>query len=127
MHIRLKRDLSIPIGGIGRNDDSLSLDYHYSLGKEMSKTLYIQPDSVVAQELDQDLVLLDMATEVYFSLDSVGRTFWNVALNAETEDHAVDLLLEKYEVDRALIESDFSEFTIKLVEMGLLMKVQQQV
>jgi len=86
----------------------------------MPSGLYKQPSSVIAQELDQDLVLFQVDSEVYYSLDSVGRKFWSAALTHSAIDDAVDALLSEYDADKDTIRADFLEFTSKLTESGLL-------
>ena len=75
---------------------------------------------VLAQELDGETVLLDLASESYFSLDAVGTRVWQL-LNAGQDMAAIiDTLLKEYEVERETLEHDISELLERLGKAGLI-------
>lgn len=76
-------------------------------------------DSVFAQEVDGEMVLLDMESENYFGLDEVGTSIWQVMQEKETLKEVFDALLEQYEVEAEVLERDLSDFVGKLLESGL--------
>ena len=76
-------------------------------------------ETVFAQEVDGEMVLLDMESENYFGLDEVGTAIWQAMQEKETLKEVFDLLLEQYEVEAEVLENDLSDFVGKLVESGL--------
>ncbi len=76
-------------------------------------------DTVFAQEVDGEMVLLDMNSENYFGLDEVGTAIWQAIQEKETLKEVFDLLLEQYDVESDVLEKDLLDFVGKLVESGL--------
>ncbi len=81
-------------------------------------------ETVFAQEVDGEMVLLDMESENYFGLDEVGTSIWQAMQEKETLQEVLALLLEQYEVEAEVLENDLSSFVAKLIESGLV-KVEE--
>ena len=81
-------------------------------------------DTVFAQEVDGEMVLLDMESENYFGLDEVGTAIWQAMQEKETLKEVFEVLLDQYEVEADMLENDLSDFVSKLVESGLV-KVEE--
>ncbi len=77
-------------------------------------------ESVFAQEVDGEMVLLDMNSENYFGLDEVGTAIWQSMQEKETLQEVYDAMLEQYEVEPEILEKDLLDFTTKLEESGLI-------
>lgn len=77
------------------------------------------PDTVFAQEVDGEMVLLDMASENYFGLDPVGSDIWRLLHEGNTLQQTQDALLEIYDVTPEELEKDIVEFVRNLVDAGL--------
>jgi len=76
-------------------------------------------ETVFAQEVDGEMVLLDMESENYFGLDEVGTAIWQAMQEYGTLQEVLNALLEQYDVEPEVLESDLSDFVGKLVESGL--------
>lgn len=76
-------------------------------------------DTVFAQEVDDEMVILDMESENYFGLDEVGTSIWQAMQEHGTLQEVFDALLEQYEVEPEVLEKDLSDFVEKLLESGL--------
>ena len=76
-------------------------------------------DTVFAQEVDGEMVLLDMESENYFGLDEVGTAIWQAMQEKETLQEVLEALLEQYDVEAEILERDLSDFVTKLLESGL--------
>lgn len=76
--------------------------------------------AVLAQELQDETVLLDLDSENYFGLDSVGTRIWQLLNEGMDETDMVDILLGEYEVEREVLEKDVSELLSRLSEAGLI-------
>jgi len=76
-------------------------------------------DTVFAQEVDGEMVLLDMESENYFGLDEVGTAIWQAMQEHGSLQEVFDDLLKQYDVEAEVLEHDLSDFIGKLVESGL--------
>jgi len=81
-------------------------------------------ETVFAQEVDGEMVLLDMESENYFGLDEVGTSIWQAMQEKETLKEVLEALLDQYEVEAEMLENDLSDFVGKLMESGLV-KVEE--
>ena len=78
------------------------------------------PEEVLFQEVSGETVLLDLASESYFGLDSVGTRIWALLKEDKSVGQVLDALLEEYEVDRGTLEADLEELLDKLLAAGLI-------
>lgn len=76
-------------------------------------------DSVFAQEVDGEMVLLDMNSENYFGLDEIGTAIWQGMQEKETLQEVFELLLKQYDVEPDLLKKDLLAFVDKLIEHGI--------
>ena len=74
---------------------------------------------VLVSQVGDELVLLDLATEQYFGLDSVGRTMWEQLTTAPSIADAVLALLTEYEIDRDRLLHDIGQLLGELVSRNL--------
>ena len=81
-------------------------------------------DTVFAQEVDGEMVLLDMNSENYFGLDEVGTSIWQAMQEKENLKEVFEVLLEQYEVEEDVLKKDLVAFVEKLKESGLV-KVEE--
>jgi hypothetical protein len=70
-------------------------------------------------------VLLDLASEQYFGLDSVGTRIWTLLNEGVGAAAVVDTLLEEYEVERATLAADVDELLARLAAAGLIRFVDE--
>jgi len=76
-------------------------------------------ESVVCAELDDEMVLLNVETGIYFGLDAVGTRIWALLTQGATEDEIVSQLLDEYEVQPTELRADVSSFLDTLQSKGL--------
>ena len=75
---------------------------------------------VLAQELAGETVLLDLASESYFGLDTVGTRIWQLLEQGRGQEEIVDTLLGEYDVERGVLERDVEELLGRLSDSGLI-------
>lgn len=80
------------------------------------------PD-VVTRVLDNETVLMDMASGSYFGLDEVGTVIWQALDEGETLASACDRVSESYDIDRARVEADVAALADAIVAKGLATRV----
>ena len=77
-------------------------------------------DTVFAQEVDGEMVLLDMNTENYFGLDEVGTAIWQAIEENNGElVKVLEVLLAQYDVKEDILKKDLLVFVDRLAESGL--------
>lgn len=76
--------------------------------------------NVVIQEVDDELVLLHMKTEQYFSLDDVGTVMYRLLTESNSTQEVVQALLGQYDVDENRLRQDLASFIEKLAEKELI-------
>jgi len=99
-----------------------------SVSRRMSMELeqkVVFAESVFAQLVDDEMVLLDMESENYFGLDEVGTSIWNAMQENETLKEVFAVLLEQYDVGEEMLKNDLLNFVTKLVDNGLAKVVTQ--
>jgi hypothetical protein len=76
-------------------------------------------DTVFAQEVDGEMVLLDMNTENYFGLDSVASDIWKLLQEGKTLQETYDALIEMYDVEPDTLKNDLETFVTTLIDQKL--------
>ena len=75
---------------------------------------------VLAQEIDGETVLLDLASESFFGLDPVSTRVWQLLNEGADREQLIDTLLAEYEVERPMLEKDVADLLDRLDEAGLI-------
>ncbi len=84
----------------------------FSKKVQLSETLF-------AQEVDGEMVLLDMKSENYFGLDAVASEIWKLLQEGKSLEEILLELMEIYDVDETTLRQDLSNFIEQLQEQGL--------
>jgi Coenzyme PQQ synthesis protein D (PqqD) len=74
---------------------------------------------VVFRDLEGELILLNLATGVYFGLDPVGTRIWALIDNGRTADEIVGVITAEYEVDADACRADLARFLAALRDNDL--------
>ncbi len=77
-------------------------------------------DAVVSAELDDELVLLNVETGVYYGLNELGARVWSLLGSGHGEAEIVDRLAGEFDVERATLEADVRAFLADLAAAGLI-------
>jgi len=78
------------------------------------------PHHVLVRFMDRESVLLNLETERYFGLDETGTRMWQVVTVAPSVEVALSQLLEEYDAEPQVLQSNLTELLGRLVENGLL-------
>lgn len=76
-------------------------------------------DNIFAQLVDDEIVLLDMATENYFGLDETGSAIWQQLSETGSLQATYDVLIKEYDIEPVQLENDIYTFVQTLVDAGL--------
>jgi hypothetical protein len=78
------------------------------------------PDGVMARQVADELVILDLTSGNYFGLDAVGARIWHFLAAGKTPAEACEAMLGEYEVDRDRLEGDLERLLRELGGKGLI-------
>jgi len=81
-------------------------------------------DSVIYQNLQDEVVILNMTSQQYYGLDAVGAAMWKMLLDESSVAAVVDRMSAEYEVEAEIVQRDLEELVQRLIESGLLKKAQ---
>ena len=76
-------------------------------------------DTVLSQEIDGEMVLLDTNTEQYFGLDTVATDFWKLLGEDMTLEKTYKELLNIYEVEPNILKKDLEKFVEDILKNDL--------
>ena len=82
----------------------------------------VVPTQVMARQVGEEIVILDLAGGSYFGLDPVGARIWQLMGECRTLAEICESMLEEYEVEREQLETDVLRLTGELLERGLVVK-----
>ena len=74
---------------------------------------------VVAREVGEETMLLNLASGTYFGLDPVGGRFWQLLEEGKSASEARDALLQQYDVAPEQLDRDLEKLLADLAEHGL--------
>ncbi|MBT8060121.1 MAG: PqqD family protein [Gammaproteobacteria bacterium] len=74
---------------------------------------------VLAQEVDGETVLLDLASESFFGLDEVSTRVWQLLNEGAGREQVIETLLGEYDVEREVLEKDVGDLLERLADAGL--------
>ena len=77
------------------------------------------PAQVMAREVGDETVILDLANGTYYGLDPVGARIWQLMAEGQTLVQVCEVMLSEYEVTRENIERDVLALVQTLLERKL--------
>lgn len=77
------------------------------------------PTHVMARQVGDETVILDLASGTYFGLDAVGARAWQLMSEDKSLREVCDVLFDEYEVSRENLEADILRLMQELSSKGL--------
>ncbi len=77
------------------------------------------PTQVMARQVGDETVILDLASGTYYGLDPVGARIWQLMAEGQTLAQVRDVILAEYEVTRENLEHDVLALVQTLLERQL--------
>ena len=81
----------------------------------------VASSAVVAAELEDEAVLLNVETGLYFGLDAVASEVWKLLEQGATEHDICERVLSEFDADPSQLQADLSAFLDQLVEHALVL------
>ncbi len=78
------------------------------------------PQEVLARQVGEETVMLDLAKGAYFGLDPVGARMWQLLTEGKVLAEVCDAIVEEYDVSRDVVERDLLALVADLMAQGLL-------
>lgn len=78
------------------------------------------PAQVMARQVGNETVILDLGSGTYFGLDPVGARIWQLMTEGKTLGEICDALLGEYDVTREALEKDLIELAESLLAQKLI-------
>jgi hypothetical protein len=78
------------------------------------------PQEVLARQVGEETVMLDLAQGAYFGLDPVGARMWQLLAEGKTLAEVCDVVAAEYEAPRDTIERDLLALVEDLAAQGLI-------
>ena len=79
----------------------------------------VVPTQIMARQVGEEIVILDLVGGSYFGLDPVGARIWQLMGEGRTLAEICATMLDEYEVERERLETDVLRITGELLERGL--------
>jgi hypothetical protein len=87
---------------------------------EVEVTFHLKMDDVVWRDVGDELVVLELSTTTYLTLNGTAKDLWEGVAGTATKSALVDMLVERYEITPELAEADVVSFLASLEERNLL-------
>ena len=78
------------------------------------------PPHVMARQVGDETVILDLGSGTYFGLDPVGARVWQLIGEGRTLGETCDTLIDEYDAAPEQIERDVAELAEKLLAQKLI-------
>lgn len=85
----------------------------------VSRVKYQPNEGVMASQVGDEAILLDLGSGIYYSLNAVGAPIWTGLTGGKCHAEIVDTLVAEFDVTPAVAARDVESFIAQLVEMGL--------
>jgi hypothetical protein len=83
------------------------------------RTTVLQTGNQVATDLADEVVILNLASGVYYGLEGVGARIWRLIREPVAMEAVVEAILSEYDVDREACRRDVQELLERLAAEGL--------
>ena len=80
----------------------------------------INTHDVVWREIGDELVVLQISTATYLSINGSGRTLWKRLVDCATPTELVEALTERYGIEAEVARRDVDGFVASLIACGLI-------
>jgi hypothetical protein len=80
----------------------------------------LRRSGLASREVDGDIVVLDLESSVYLTTNRSGAVLLQLLQDERSSEELVAVLVEKYDVEQAVAETDVSAFVAALAEKNLL-------
>lgn len=80
------------------------------------------PKYVLSESLNDETVVLDMSSGIYFGLSPVASRFWKLLGEGATREHIEAVLLDEFDVEPAILSADLDTLLMELEGKKLIVR-----
>lgn len=80
------------------------------------------PKYVLSESLNDETVVLDMSSGIYFGLSPVASRFWKLLGEGSTRQQIESILLNEFEVESDTLRTDLDSLTVELEKKKLIVR-----
>lgn len=95
----------------------MSIDKHANLP---AGAIVVAAEGQISCNLDGQAAILNLKSGVYYGLDEVGATVWDLIASPRRVGEICDALMQSYEVDAAQCNRDLAVLLSELEDHGLI-------
>ncbi len=85
-----------------------------------NEKLQLKVDDLVWREVGDELVVLELSTSTYLTLNGTARCLWERLTDATTVDGLIEMLVDRYRISADQARSDTESFLSELIERELI-------
>jgi hypothetical protein len=89
------------------------------------ETCFQKDERVVWRTLEKDCILLHLTSGIYYTLNDVGRFFWESFDGKQRLQDIYEDMLDQYEVDPEVARNDILELIDDLMREGLVNHIEK--
>ena len=78
------------------------------------------PPTVMARQVGEELVILELSRGMYFGLDPVGARIWQLLSEGRSFEEICNAMVAEYEVPADILAQDVTRLLATLSEKGLI-------
>jgi hypothetical protein len=82
--------------------------------------LALRTDDLYWREVDDEIVVLEVRTSTYLSVNNSGVLLWRILARGATREEAISALVEAYGIDTGSAAADVDRFVDQMRAAGLL-------
>lgn len=87
-----------------------------------TNTLLSRSDNYLSNEIDGEIVMMNIETGAYVSLNPTGKSIWDQLIEPKSIDLIIDALTKEYDVSKEICESDVKPFIQKLLDQKIIIR-----
>jgi hypothetical protein len=80
------------------------------------------PKHILSESLNDETVVLDMSSGMYFGLSPVATRFWHLLNEGKTRDDIQTVLMEEFDVEVATLSADLDSLLAELEAKKLILR-----
>ena len=83
----------------------------------------VDPENVFAKKVQDEIMLLDLNSGLYYFLNEVGAQIWEMLEQGHPLENILQALAESYEADVSVLEQDLRQLVADLTSQGLIQHI----
>lgn len=77
-------------------------------------------ETILATDLDDEIIMMDVTSGQYFNLKEVGASVWKQLEEPKDFNTILDNLLEEFDIDRETCETEVRAFLARMAELEMI-------